>query len=252
MKITSLENFQKFVGSFPVGEKWIFRGQSDSSWKLRPQAGRLKYSVKTKSSSQNGDSGDLDRFEAWRQSAKAVFHKLPRNDFECLAFAQHYGLVTRLLDWTKDPLVALFFAVNNSGAKNSADGIVFAHKPNYLIRHRKVKFTSPELAWHYSVLEPEVLNPRVFAQKGLFTYHNDPWADLKQVMSSDVLRNVVISCSVKNRIREQLREAGYSKAKMFPDIETISQKVNRETRFMAKKLQRLEEARFGIQWNVDE
>lgn len=47
------------------------------------------------------------------------------NCLEIAALAQHYGIPTRLLDWTKDPFVALFFAINNNPVADDVEYTIF-------------------------------------------------------------------------------------------------------------------------------
>ncbi|MCM0148652.1 FRG domain-containing protein [Photobacterium galatheae] len=105
------------------GPEYVFRGVTDQSHKLIPSLGR---------GIEDGVYGDISSVEHElnkefkRLSAPVLStYDTPKTDFEWLFLAQHYGLPTRLLDWTSNPLVALFFAVEKD---DDTDGMVYATK----------------------------------------------------------------------------------------------------------------------------
>lgn len=104
-------------------EQWFFRGQKNSAWEVRPNIFR-------------GDDLASEHILIERaQRQNPVEFRNCVNNFEILTKLQHYGLGTRLLDVTLNPLVALYFATEHSSeymknrngqyTRQEHDGIVY-------------------------------------------------------------------------------------------------------------------------------
>jgi hypothetical protein len=109
-----------------TGALW-FRGQADADWELKPSLGRLiehgglyDPTIEPTDLFQT-ESVLLQRFK--RDGYPFVQRML--TDWEAITLGQHHQLPTRLLDWTSNPLVALFFAVETHWDR---DGAVFAYR----------------------------------------------------------------------------------------------------------------------------
>jgi hypothetical protein len=99
------------------GELW-WRGQSSTAYDLIPGVYRAN----------RGTRGEQNLCLRFRQYAQTRHDKCPQQDDFCswLALAQHYGLPTRLLDWSESALVGLFFAAN---ANPTLDASIYGLHP---------------------------------------------------------------------------------------------------------------------------
>jgi len=105
------------AAEWPGGIWW--RGHSArNNFTLRPSVYR----------SERGTRGEQNLTLRFRQYAPTRYDKCPaQTDFVSWLFLmQHYGLPTRLLDWSSSVLVALYFAVRERPAE---DGVLYALHP---------------------------------------------------------------------------------------------------------------------------
>jgi FRG domain len=206
------------------GVGWIFRGQANISWPLIPKAGRSEF--------RNGN--DLGRFHDWRKRAYA-HGPLPDNDWECLAIAQHYGLATRLLDWSCNPLVATYFAVNEH---LECDGAIYCFSPGLFIDCATLSIGA-QLAQVTAYL-PRAIDQRVSRQSGVFTVHNDAISeiDVKELdhpLSGTNLVRIEIPQQYKLPILEMLDDYGVHGHGIFPDLDGLSHYINWKTNEIVRK-----------------
>ncbi len=234
--IMSVPHFLHELEAYPSELYWIFRGQSDDSWPLIPKAGRIGYFHVEKSDStyEGFPPRDICRFNYWREQAVAYQQTLPSNDFECLALAQHYGLATRLLDWSTNPLVALYFAVECCSA---SQGVVYCFGPKDIIRSSDCKLTSVDRIAEYI---PPPFDRRITAQSGVFTYHPHPQSpivlgdcyselgEMRPEHGKNMFR-LLIPSKLKPAIKRRLVDLGISRRSLFPDLDGLSAFINSET-----------------------
>lgn len=235
-KFLTVGQFVEIARNYWSDLGWIFRGQDNIDWPLVPKAGRDEFYKPPidywKAKGQKGN--DLGRFKSWREQAIAYCDSLPNDDFECLAYAQHYGLATRLLDWTTNPLVALFFAVEQHG---DTDGVVYCHLPWWVIKRQDIKLYDP--MDRVAALIPRPFDRRIMAQRGVFTCHYELREPLKcEKVNEEAapaapdgvnLIKIRVFAKGKQPLQRQLSDLGISRKSLFPDLEGLSDFVNWQT-----------------------
>ena len=102
--IINLESFLEGLYYYP--ETFFYRGQASVDFRLIPSVGRNVAEDKKNVLLQY----EREIFEDFKRKYSMFTDVRPKNDMEFLFLAQHYGLPTRLLDWTYNPFIALYFA----------------------------------------------------------------------------------------------------------------------------------------------
>jgi hypothetical protein len=212
--------------------EWYFRGHQEAEAQpLVPSIGRpFSYAGKTVTFNRMQERKLLHRFRrhAYRHYGRTL------SEWETLFLGRHHELPVRLLDWTTNPVVALYFACTHEEPQDAGDGAVWA------IRRRRIKVhdldvfddrRSPLSIPGIKIVHPFYPTPRLTEQSGVFTLHEDPWTELDQLagrlypeseLDLDLLQKWVIPARLKASVVRELERLAINTRTLFPDLDGLA------------------------------
>ena len=221
---------------------FAFRGLSDKEYELKTRLIRL-----------SGRYAELEK-HILRNFRKYAYRAATQEDsvWKWLSVAQHYGLPTRLLDWTYSPYVALHFATVNL-ERHDKDGVIWCIdyiKVNDFIPQPMKEIIAEEKAHVFTTpmlnnvcqtitefdalkqgdedfmvfLEPPSIDDRIVNQFAFFSLMSSPIAMHDEWLKkhSDIYHRIIIQAGLKWEIRDKLDQANITERVLFPGLDGLS------------------------------
>lgn len=192
-----------------------FRGQA-CAWPLTPKAYRLEFSGSGNEFLHLADS----RLHQWEAEAPPYFDrnfKIPDSKWERMAAAQHFGIATRLLDWTSNPLISIFFAAHGH---EDVDGEIVVWKFDADTYNNAS--SPPDETENLVIFRPLPAFPRLKFQQGLLSYHPNPSTEIPRTQ----LHRISVPAAQKFHLQSELARIGIDHESVFGTLDHLATKIN--------------------------
>lgn len=238
--ICNLGDLVEVIEKIEENEIYWYRGHGNKNWPLIPSVQRVSYLGREqylandfymKASVTLRDKPDFRNYSAW------------------LSIMRHYGLPTRLLDWSRSPLIAAYFAVEDWKRKSDRDACIWILSPSrlnaeegfqdYLYSidsHTALQMIRPAFKKEYVPENPAVIDRilacypiehdmRIYVQQSAFTLHNTN-RRLEDIKEEGLLRKIIIPGEVKEQLAYELDIMGISLSHVYPDAQNIAKELS--------------------------
>lgn len=236
---------------------YIYRGQADATWQLQSSLERVIGGTWSSEKAGKFESLSLERF-------KSKFHLYdrenvePRSKLAWLSLMQHYGVPTRLVDFTESPYVALYFALETYNPLEQHNLAMYAFDYKSImdcsishIAERDSTFRETRLSVHLKqdlvfeetvdrfaydivwVTEPAQMNARLDRQAGCFLISGNRGSRIEQVLSSKSyescdLRKLVVHHELYEGIYALLRKMNITSKSIYGDLGGLARSIKME------------------------
>ena len=228
-----------------------YRGLPGSSLSLLPTLHRNNIPV--------ADEGHL--MNRFKQNVHQFLPERPQGEWEWMLLARHHGLPSRLLDWTENPLVGLFFACGGYNSDYSeSDGALWCLLPgelNQIASRGTVRWSNslPMFLDEHELSEQDEFltnykpsrlrnltsekpvppaaamsirtTQRIQAQQGVFTIHHADKTPLEEWEEGSCLWKFVIPKDRKASLCAEIERLGVTELTLFPDPDKVAQEARR-------------------------
>lgn len=236
-EVGTIDALLQFVNSLyqKHGTRLWYRGEENAALTLVPSIQR----------SQKRLSAERYITNDFYIRAKQILNNPPakHNYAGWVSLMQHYGLPTRMLDWSQSPLIAVFFAAETYRETPDTDACVWVLAPGLLNKMegfgnciypidadttQEMLLPAFKHAHHNPDLKDKILacsstekDLRMYAQQSNFTVHNS-LRRLEDICDEGMLYRIIIPSVRKKYFIDSLRVFGITQGSIYPDLDHIS------------------------------
>ncbi len=231
--VSSIREFMEVIWEKPpdddIGQR-IYRGQSND-WPLLPKLFRPEV-LRTNTGDRSPSRLEEQLMEQFRERSPYLVPSSPTLIYDMMSLAQHYGIPTRLLDWTSNPLMALFFA---------AEGVTPPSPIVYIYdgTQKQLEFgeacrRAPRLDPAATVIvRPAAHSHRIVAQAGWHTLHSltlgiyqtGKMRPMWLTEQPNRLAKIPIEPQKAGSIKRELRDMGIHAATVYGDLASVCREI---------------------------